>query len=186
MSTEITTIRQAQLLRAAILLCFMVFAGVVRILPHPWNFTPLGAMALFSGAKLGRTSKAFVLPLSALLFGDLFVGFYRIMPLVYLSFCLSVLIGILVRDRQSLVYLSIATQLGAAQFFLVTNWAIWAFGTTYEKSLGGLLRCYTEGIPYFGNTLAGDAFYAVLLFGGFALVERTFPAVRSSAPVQAR
>jgi hypothetical protein len=183
--TEITTIRQARILRAAIILCFIVFAAVVRILPHPWNFTPVGAMALFSGAKLGRTPKAFVLPLSALLFGDFFVGFYRIMPLVYLSFCLSVLIGIFVRNRQSPVSLSIATLLGAAQFFLITNWAMWAFGTTYAKSLGGLLSCYTAGITYFGNTLAGDAFYALLLFGGFALVERTVPKLRSSASVPA-
>ena len=53
MLTEITTIRQARILRAAIILCFIVFAAVVRILPHPWNFTPVGAMALSSGAKLG-------------------------------------------------------------------------------------------------------------------------------------
>jgi hypothetical protein len=183
--TEITTIDRARILRAAVILCFIVFAAVVRILPHPWNFTPVGAMALFSGAKLGRTSKAFVLPLSALLLGDLFVGFYRIMPLIYLSFGLSVLIGILVRNRQSPAFLSISTLLGAAQFFLISNWALWAFGTTYAKSLEGLLRCYIAGIPYFGNTLSGDAFYALLLFGGFAFVERTVPAVRTSALVRA-
>jgi len=85
--TEITPIRQSQVLRAVIVTCFIVFAAVVRILPHPWIFTPVGAMALFSGAKFGRISKAFVLPLSALLLGDLYVGFYWIMPLVYLSFC---------------------------------------------------------------------------------------------------
>ena len=186
MFTEITASRQSQILRAVIVLCFIVFAAVVRILPHPWNFTPVGAMALFSGAKFGRTSKAFVLPLSALLLGDLFVGFSWIMPVVYLSFCLSVVIGIFVRNRQSLGPLSIATLLGATQFFLITNWAMWAFGTTYAKSLAGLLNCYTAGIPLFGNTLAGDAFYALLLFGGFALVERTVPAFRSSGPVTSR
>ena len=71
--TEITASRQSQILRAVIVACFILFAAVVRILPHPWNFTPVGAMALFSGAKLGRTLKAFVLPLSALLLGDLSV-----------------------------------------------------------------------------------------------------------------
>ena len=96
------------------------------------------------------------------------------------------MIGIFVRQRQSLGPLSIATLLGATQFFLITNWAMWAFGTTYAKSLAGLLNCYTAGIPLFGNTLAGDAFYALLLFGGFALVERTVPAFRSSGPVTSR
>ena len=186
MFTGITTNQQAQILRAVIIICFIVFAAVARVLPHPWNFTPVGAMALFSGAKFGRTSKAFLLPLSALLLGDLFVGLYRIMPIVYLSFCLSVVIGIFFRNRQSLGPLSVATLLGATQFFLVTNWAMWAFGTTYPKSLVGLLSCYKAGIPYFGNTLSGDAFYAFLLFGGFALIERTVPAFRSARAVNSR
>ena len=186
MFTGITTNQQAHILRAVIIICFIVFAAVARVLPHPWNFTPVGAMALFSGAKFGRTSKAFLLPLSALLLGDLFVGLYRIMPIVYLSFCLSVVIGIFFRNRQSLGPLSVATLLGATQFFLLTNWAMWAFGTTYPKSLEGLLSCYKAGITYFGNTLAGDAFYAFLLFGGFALIERTVPAFRSARAVNSR
>jgi hypothetical protein len=33
------------------------------------------------------------------------------------------------------------------------------------------VACYIAGIPYFGNTLAGDAFYAAAFFGGFALLE---------------
>jgi hypothetical protein len=165
--------------RFLIVLCFIVFAAVVRIVPHPWNFTPVGAMALFSGAKIGRSWKAFLFPLTALFCGDLFVGLYRLMPIIYLSFCLSVLIGIAFRKRQTLKPLSIATFLGAAQFFLITNFAIWAWGTTYPHSLAGLTSCFTAGIPFFGNTLASDAFYAFLMFGGFAIVERLSPALRS-------
>lgn len=180
---EIITRRRAQIFRAVIILCFIVFAAVVRILPHPWNFTPLGAMALFSGAKLGRSWNAFLFPLAALFFGDVFVGFHWVMPIVYLSFGLSVAIGILFRNRQSLMPLSVATLLGATQFFLITNWAMWAFGTTYPKSFQGFLSCYIAGLPFFRNTLAGDAFYAFLLFGGFALVERMIPELRSVEPV---
>ena len=72
---------------------------------------------------------------------------------------------------------------GRHAIFSHPNWAIGAFGTTYAKSLEGLLNCYSAGIPLFGNTLAGDAFYALLLFGGFALVERIVPAFRSTGPV---
>jgi len=170
--------------RAVIILCFILFAAVVRILPHPWNFTPLGALAIFSGAKFGRTSKAFLFPLAALFCGDLFVGFHRLMPFVYLSFCVSVLIGTAFRNRQSLKPLSAATFLGALQFFLITNFAVWAMGNTYPHSFFGLLTCYIAGIPFFGNTLAGDACYALLFFGGFAFVARLSPALRrSEAPV---
>lgn len=186
MFDPITANRQDQILRLVIIVCFILFAAVVRILPHPWNLTPIGAMALFSGAKLGRTWKAFLLPLFALFLGDVFIGFYRIMPFVYLSFCLSVIIGIFVSNRQSLGPISLATLLGATQFFLITNWAMWAFGTTYPKSLQGLLACYVAGIAFFGNTLAGDALYAFLFFGGFALIERAVPAFRTSGSLTSR
>jgi hypothetical protein len=180
MNDESRTNHSIPYLRIAIVLCFIVFAAIVRILPHPWNFTPVGAMALFSGAKIGRNWKAFFLPLTALFAGDIFVGFHKLMLVVYLSFCLSVLIGIIFRNRQSIGSLSLATLLGAAQFFLVTNFAVWAFLTGYPKTLSGLITCYVTGIPLFGNTLAGDAFYAAVLFGGYALVERLLPALRDN------
>ena len=180
MFRKINSASYFSILRAVIVLCFILFAAAVRVLPHPWNFTPIGAMALFSGAKFGRSWKAFLFPLAALFCGDVFVGLYRLMPVVYFSFCLSVLIGTAFRNRQSLKPLSLATFLGALQFFLVTNFAIWTVGKTYPHSFAGLVTCYVAGIPFFGNTVAGDACYALLLFGGFALVERLSPALRQS------
>jgi hypothetical protein len=174
----------ARFLRILAIACFIFFAACVRILSHPWNFTPVGAMALFGGAKLRNPWAGFLFPLSLLFFGDLvvgfhrFSGFYRVIPLIYLSFCLSVMIGRLFRNCQSPLGLAGATLLGATQFFLVTNFAIWAFGNTYAKSPAGLLICYAAGIPFFGNTLASDSLYVLILFGGFALVERQCPALR--------
>jgi hypothetical protein len=167
--------------RVLIVLCFIAFAATVRILPHPWNFTPVGAMALFSGAKLGRSWKAFLFPLAALFCGDLFIGFHRLMPVVYFSFCVSVLIGIAFRNPQTFGPLSVATFLGALQFFIVTNFGVWALGNFYAHSVSGLATCYIAGIPFFGNTLAGDAFYSMFLFGGFAVLERTSPVLRGHA-----
>jgi len=172
--------RHSVLFRMPIILCLLLFAAIVRILPHPWNFTPVGAMALFSGAKLGRSWKAFLFPLAVLFVGDSFVGFHRLMPMVYFSFCLSVLIGIAIRHRQSLKLTSAATFLGSLQFFLITNFAFWIMTTAYGHTLAGLIACYTAALPLFGNTLAGDSFYAVLLFGGFALLERFSPGLRAS------
>jgi Family of unknown function (DUF6580) len=174
----------ARSLRIFAIVCFILFAACVRVLPHPWNFTPVGAMALFGGAKLRNPWAAFLFPLSALFFGDVtvgvhrFSGFYQVIPIVYLSFCVSVLIGRLFRNRQSPLGLSAATLLGATQFFLVTNFPMWVFFDTYAKTPAGLLRCYVAGIPFFGNTLLSDSLYVVVLFGGFALVERLSPALR--------
>ena len=178
MNREMNSYRYLMIYRLLIVLCFIVFAAIVRILPHPWNFTPVGAMALFSGAKLGRSWKAFVFPLVALFCGDLFVGFHRLMPVVYVSFAVSVLIGIAFRNRQTLLPLSAPTFLGALQFFLITNFAVWKMlSTIYPHSFAGLIACYIAGVPFFGNALAGDALYALVFFGGFALLERLSPAL---------
>ena len=61
-----------------------------------------------------------------------------------------------------------------------TNFAVWAFLTGYAKTLSGLITCYAVGLPLFGNTLAGDAFYTAVLFGGYALVKHFVPALRET------
>jgi hypothetical protein len=57
---------------------------------------------------------------------------------------------------------------------------VWLLLDTYPRTFAGLATCYLAGLPLFRNTLAGDAFYSVLLFGGYALAERMFPALRPS------
>jgi hypothetical protein len=174
--------RRIIFLRGLIVAAFLLFAAIVRILPHPWNFAPVGAMALLGGAKFGKGWQAFLFSLAGLFLGDLFIGFHRLMPVVYFSFCISVLIGMAVHRNQTAGPLSLATLLGAIQFFLITNFGMWAMGTMsiYPKTFAGLLACYVAGIPYFGNTLLGDSFYVTLLFGGFALVEYLSPKLKAA------
>lgn len=186
MVSDATSGRAQSILRFVVILLFIVFAAVVRGLPHPWNFTPIGAMALFSGAKLGRSPQAFLYPLAALFVGDIFVGFHKLMAIVYLSFVANILIGSAIRRRQTPSRIALATLLGAIQFYLVTNFAMWAIGTTYAKNFAGLITCYLAAIPFFWNTLAGDAFYAVILFAGFALLEHFYPAIAAEQPLSER
>jgi uncharacterized protein DUF6580 len=179
-----TQLSQNENLLYRLLLAFgiIALAAALRIAPHPWNFTPVGAMALFSGAVIKNRRLAFLVPLLALFLGDIFIGFHKLMPIVYASFLLSVAIGFWLRDRRTAGRVSAATLFGAIQFFLVTNFAVWAFGLSYPRTSAGLVACYVAGIPFFWNTLAGDAVYAVLFFGTFALAERLFPALREPAP----
>jgi hypothetical protein len=172
----------SMILRTVMVIAVIVVAAVLRMAPHPWNFTPIGAMALFSGAMLRNRWMKFVLPLAVLFAGDIFLGgFYKLMPVVYASFLVSVLIGTSLVKRRTTRRIAGATLLGSLQFFLVTNCAVWVAMSTYPKTLGGLLACYAAGIPFFWNTFAGDALYATLLFGGFALAERTFLVLREPA-----
>jgi hypothetical protein len=171
------------LYRTLLALALIVLAAALRIAPHPWNFTPVGAMALFSGAVLKDRRLAFFFPLVALFAGDLFIGFHKLIPMVYASFLINVAIGLWLRDRRTVARISLATLLGAIQFFLVTNFAVWQFLSGYPHTASGLLACYIAGVPFFWNTLAGDVAYTVLLFGGYALAERFLPAFRE--PVRA-
>jgi hypothetical protein len=135
-------------------------------------------MALFSGAVIRNRVMAFVLPLLAMLAGDFFIGFHKLMPVVYVSFVISTAIGLWLRERRSVGRLGGAVLVGAIQFFLVTNFGVWAFLNSYPKTLAGLMACYAAGVPFFWNTLAGDVCYSALLFGALFLAERTFPALK--------
>ena len=185
MNTQLSQ-REILLYRTLLATVLILIAAALRIAPHPWNFTPVGAMAIFSGAILRDRRLAFLLPLLTLFAGDIFIGFHKLMPIVYASFLISVAIGLLLRSRRTIGRISLATLAGAIQFFLVTNFAVWAFSVTYPHTRVGLLACYVAGIPFFWSTLAGDAFYAILLFGGFALAERLVPNLREPAHAEIR
>jgi hypothetical protein len=172
---------QVFVLRAILAAVMIILAAAVRILPHPWNFTPIGAMAIFSGAMFPDRRVAFLFPLVALFAGDLFVGLHRLMPVVYASFLLSVFIGTWLANRCSISRIGGAVFLGALQFFLVTNLAVWQLFGTYPHTPAGLAACYIAGLPLFGDTLAGDAIYATLFFGIFALAEKLFPVLSDPA-----
>jgi hypothetical protein len=164
--------------RTMLIVGMILFAAIMRIVPHPWNLAPVGAMALFSGAVIRNRVMAFLFPLLAMLAGDLFVGFHILMPVVYASFLISTAIGFWARERRNAVRVGGVVLLGAIQFFLITNFGVWMFSNFYPKTLAGLMACYAAGVPFFWNTLAGDICYSALLFGGLFLAERTRPALR--------
>lgn len=170
------------LVRNIAITAVIVLAAALRIAPHPWNFTPVGAMALFSGAMLRDLRLALLLPLVALFAGDLFISLHKLIPVVYASFLISVAIGRFLSKNRTIIRIGGATLAGALQFFLLTNLGAWAFLGTYPHTVTGLGACYLAGLPFFWNTLAGDALYATLFFGGFALAERTVPILHSRAP----
>ncbi len=168
-------------LRALVLAVMVAGAALLRIAPHPWNFTPIGGIALFSGAAFRWRAAAFAVPLAALFLSDLWIGLHSLMWAVYGSFALNILLGMWLRRRRHLLPVAGATFAGSLQFFLLTNGAVWLSGMTYPKTFAGLITCYVAGLPYFGNTLAGDAFYVGILFSGLALLERRLPALREAA-----
>jgi hypothetical protein len=168
--------------RLTVLLSAIVAAAAMRLVPHPPNFTPIGAMALFGGAYLGRRWLAFVAPLAALLLSDLVLGFYAGMWVQYLAVALIVLIAWGTLSRISLLRVVGAALASSVIFFLVTNFGTWALSGMYPLTLSGLGACYVAALLFFQNTVAGDLFYSGLLFGGFALLEHWVPRLRAGKP----
>ena len=173
--------RHARLLT---LLIAIVGAAALRLAPHPPNFAPIGAMALFSGAQFGRRPLAFAAPLGALLLSDAVLGFYSGMEFVYASTALIVLIGWAVSARISFLRVGAAALASSVLFFVLTNFGTWLSSGMYPRSFAGLAACYVAAIPFFQSTVAGDLVYSALLFGGFALLEDAIPSLREAGKPQ--
>jgi hypothetical protein len=62
---------------------------------------------------------------------------------------------------------------GSLIFFLMSNFGVFLRGD-FGYSLAGLTRCYVAAIPFFGNTVSGDIFYGLLLFGSAAATGKLY------------
>ena len=122
-------------------------AALVRLLPHPPNFAPIAAMALFGGAYYSNKKLAFIIPLAALFLSDMIIGFHYLVPAVYTSFALIVLIGMSVKTIK-FKNLFLASVSASVMFFVLTNLAEWTFGVMYPKTMIGLTACFTAAIPF--------------------------------------
>ena len=172
--------------RLIALLAAIAAAAALRLVPHPPNFSPIDAMALFSGAYLARRWVAFAAPLAALLLSDLILGFYPGMLFQYAAVVLIALLGMAALSRVTLARLVVAALASSVLFFLVSNFGVWLAGGMYPQTLAGLGACFVAAVPFFQNTVAGDLFYTALLFGGFALAEHFLPRLSEGEPQPAQ
>src|SRR3954468_8142488 len=170
---------RAMNVRIVALVAAILVAAVLRLVPHPPNFSPIDAMALFGGAYLGRRWIAFAAPLAALLLSDFVLGFYHGMATVYATVALIVAIGWWVSSRRTPLRIAAAAVASSVTFFVITNFGMWLFSGFYPVTWAGLVACYAAAIPFFQNTIAGDFFYTALLFGGFRIAELIAPRLRA-------
>jgi len=154
-----------------IALALILIVALARLLPHPLGVTPIGAFGLFAGAYF-PSRIAWLFPLGALFLGDAANGFYAaiVMLFVYVGFYASAVIGrsFLFCERSPL-RVGLAVLASATIFYLLSNFGMWLYA--YPITLEGLATCYWNAIPYFGRSMAGDAVYAIILFGGYELIK---------------
>ena len=135
----------------------LIILGIsMRLLPHPANFAPIAATALFAGIYLPKKF-ALIIPMIAMLASDLVLGFYLwpIMASVYIAFAITGLLGLAIKKNKKITTVLGSTLLASIIFFIVTNWAVWAFGNMYAHNFNGLMQSYLMALPFFKNTLLG-------------------------------
>lgn len=163
----------------------ILLAAVSRLFPHAPNFTPLGAIALFAGAYIGNRFLAFLIPLCAMIVSDALMGFkgwaYPEQTItVYSTFLLITLLGFVLKNNKGILRVGATSVAASVLFFITTNFAVWLGGFFHTPALyplngTGLAECYVAAIPFFSNTLTGDLFYNLVLFGGFYLLQVNVP-----------
>ena len=152
----------------------VVLAAASRVAPHPWNFTPMIAVALFGGARLGKTWIAAAVVVACLALGDLALGLfpYGGMAWVYGAFVAVVVVGRALRTRPGVLPTLVGALAAGAVFFVVSNLGVWVAGGLYPRTAGGLIDCYTAALPFYRNQIAGDLLFTCALFGTYALAIR--------------
>jgi len=139
----------------------LIVATLFRLVPHPANFTPLGAIILFVSYKYGF-KKGVVFGLATMMVSDLFLGFNFTSLYVYLGFALYALCAKFIGKR---IFGYIAAPIiGSVIFFLITNLGVFS-GPWYPHSLGGLTNCFIAAIPFYRNTIMADLIFTALIFG---------------------
>ncbi len=194
--------------RGGVMAGVVVLAAFARLVPHPPNFAPITALALFGAVTLTPRWLGVVLPVAAMALSDVLLevttrlgvlngwlalgyGFHHWMLVVYLAVAAVAGLGMLARGRWALVPAAVLG--GSLVFFLVTNFAVWADGLVggplamYPPTWDGLVECYVKALPFYQMTLVGDLFYGAVLFGGLALAEKYAPGlVYEALPVRDR
>ncbi|MCC8186050.1 MAG: hypothetical protein LIP08_00675 [Bacteroides sp.] len=177
--------------RYGLLVLLILLAAASRLLPHPANFAPIGAMALFGGTYFTRKRFALLLPMAAMWTSDLYINnviygeysdsFVWLYPGAWWTYGAMFMIavaGMLIIRKLSAARLLAASLSASFLFFMISNLGVWVSSGMYPHTLAGLEACYMAAIPFFKNTLAGDLVYSSVLFGCFELSLRFCPALR--------
>lgn len=166
------------------LIGIITLAALTRMLPHPPNFTPIAAIALFGAATLKSYKQVFLIPLAALFLSDLGLevlyrlglsqswGIHTGMIYTYVLFLMVTAMGLFIRHRFNVGTIVLTTALSTGFFFLASNFLVWVMSNMYPHTYEGLITCYVAALPFLQWSALGDFAFVGVLFGAYALVEK--------------
>jgi hypothetical protein len=184
-----------QNLQDLLVFALLVAIGVAGRWGQPqWEVTPTAAAAVFAGVYFSRISIALLVPISILVISDLLLPAYNSVPVMIFTYAVMtapVWLGRWMRGEQRVGAIAgkavLCGLVPATIFFVVTNFAVWAFQSDYDRSLAGLVECYVAAIPFYRWMLAGDIFYMSVLAGCWLAASATMRRARvAEQPVETR
>lgn len=149
----------------------LILIGILlRFMPHAANFTPVAAIALFSGAYL-KKKYAILVPLLLMAVSDIFIGMHNVLIFTWGSFILTAFLGKTIQKRKSIMPVFGMSLISSLVFFLITNFGVWAMGW-YPQNLKGLIDCYVMGIPFLRDFTISTLIYSAVFFTAYELIAR--------------
>ena len=153
---------------------FITVVALMRLIPHPPNFVPITAIAIFAGVKFDNIILAYAVPIAIMLISDFFIGFSSISLFVYLAFILITTYSYLIKNYSIKNIL-----LSSIIFFIITNFGVWFLPGGYPNNIEGLILCYTAAIPFFTYSIIADLFFSAILYYGFEKIEKRYLILKS-------
>lgn len=169
--------------RGWLVVALVIVGAVARLAPHPWNVSPLIAIALFGGTYLPKRW-SIALPVLVLAITDGILLWHSTVPFTWGAAALAALLGWWVRARPDVRRIAAASVGGSALFFVISNFGVWATQQLYAKTAEGLWQCYLAAIPFFRTSLIGDLAFSAIFFGGYQLASRARSAQPAAQPVK--
>ena len=143
-------------------ICLILILSLSRLIPHPSNFTPMLAVAVFSGFYFRNFLLGVLIVIFSMFLGDLYLGFHETMFFTYISLAVAVVFGLLIK-RLKFTEILFSSLASSVCFFIITNFGAWLTLAMYEKNFSGLLQSYVMAIPFFHNTLISTFLYLIVL-----------------------
>jgi hypothetical protein len=155
-----------------------IFRVVALYLPSLYNFTPVGAIALFGGVYFKEKWKGYITVLATLFFSDILINYLRTSTItfgysvtfwVYLSFVLMVLVGSFIK-KVNITNILLASTAPVLIHWLLTDLP----GELYPHTLAGYGQSLVAAIPFEYNLIYGTFVFSAILFGGFELAKSKY------------
>ena len=158
-------------IKILLIISVIFLVSLTRIFPHPPNFTPILALAIFGGAYLPNRITAISLPIISMFISDLIIGFHSQIFTIYATIIFLSILGHLMKTKNFKNF-AITGFTGSLIFFIITNFSVWLGGNLYPLTIDGIIQCYIMAIPFFHNTLISTILFLTILFFGYTFAEK--------------